>query len=315
MEIPVINRLSSMQNPSLLSRVLSVSGFEASSFWKLGALILAIVASFGTLVNGIKVFIVKIKRVNSIASEPLLKFVVDDYTDSEDETCSLSSSYLDDEEEDSDDDDDEPKLHRYQPMDDDFRVAGGSGRYVESHGENPKPKLRRGFSWADLTGGRSVVKLWDKLGSGLDFDDDGTAGDESYSSVFSVYQTNRDQRIVSLWGGTPAAASKSAPVIVAARRTSGSGDVSLGVWDSRLRRRIPAIFAEWRPQLGKIVGIGCGGVEKVYVRDDASADLTVGDMRNVSSPLTNVTASDMDSWWDADDAVFVEDEQPRGESN
>ncbi|KAG7944056.1 hypothetical protein I3843_15G078800 [Carya illinoinensis] len=300
MEIPVISYLNefelSIPNSSLLSQVLSVSGFEASSIWKVGALILAIVASFSTIVNGIKVFILKIKRDNSIASEPLLKFVDDYDTDSEGETC---SSFSDDGEEDGDDE--EPESHRSQPVDEDFRVAGGSDHYVESYEENRKSKFRRRFSWADFAGGSSVVKLWDNLGLGLDFNDD---DDDSAESLISVYDTNKESRISSVFGGKPVAASTSPSVVVMASRENGSRDgLSLRLWDTRVRCRIPAMLGQWRPQLGKIVGLGYGGFEKIYVRDDATGDLTVGDVRKVSSPLGNVTRSDMDTWWDADAVI------------
>lgn len=282
MEVPVIiNRLNdfeiSLQNPSLLSRVILLS--------KWGALILALVASLSTIVNRLKVLIAKLQRQKSIAKEPLLKFANDDDFDSEDETCSSSSSSLgeDQEEDEDDDDDDKSELDRWRSMDEDFRVAGRSGRYVEGEGHNGKNNFRRRFSWADFAGGRSVVKLWDHLGLGLDFDVD----DDSSESLISVYDTNSSQ--IGRKCLFPAVStSSSSPVIVTAARASGSGGVSLRVWDTRVRCRIPAILAEWtrRPQLGKIVGhVGYGGVEKVYVRDDASGDLTVGDVRNVSSPF------------------------------
>ncbi|XP_018825535.1 uncharacterized protein LOC108994679 [Juglans regia] len=302
MEIPVISCLNELElsipNSSLFARILSVSGFEASSIWKVGALILAIVASFSTIANGINVFILKIKRDNSIASEPLLKFVGDYDTDSEGETCSsLSSSLEDDGEE--DEDDEEPESHRCQPVDEDFRVAGGSDHYVESYEENRKSKFRRRFSWADFAGGRSVVKLWDNLGLGLDFNDD---GDDSAESVISVYDTNKETRISSVFGGKPVAASTSPSLIVMASRENGSRDgLSLRLWDTRVRCRIPAMLGQWRPQLGKIVRVGYGGVEKVYFRDDATGDLKVGEVKKVSSPLGN--GSDMDTWWDADTVI------------
>lgn len=298
MEVPVIiYRLNdfevSLQNPSLLSRVILLS--------KWGALILALVASLSTIVNRLKVLIVKLRRQKLLAKEPLLKLANDDDFDSEDETCSSSSSSLgeDQEEEDDDDDEEKPEWDRWRSMDEDFRVAGGSGRYVEGEGHNRKNNFRRRFSWADFAGGRSVVKLWDHLGLGLGFDVD----DDSSESLISVYDTNREKGICSHIGGEqlfPAVStSSSPPVIVTASRASASGGVSLRVWDTRVRCRIPAIIAEWtrRPQLGKIVGYGgYGGVEKVYVRDDTSGDLTVGDVRNVSSPLASLTGSDVDAW-------------------
>jgi len=60
--------------------------------------------------------------------------------------------------------------------------------------------------------------------------------------------------------------------------------------------------------MGKTLRVESGGVQKVYVRDDGRHGVTVGDMRNVSTPLGNVTESDADTWWDAD-AIVVSDEQ------
>ncbi|KAA8529150.1 hypothetical protein F0562_034051 [Nyssa sinensis] len=86
-----------------------------------------------------------------------------------------------------------------------------------------------------------------------------------------------------------------------------SNEVLLGAYDTRIGHQIPAIYAEWRPSQRNTVGINSGGVEKVYVRDEVTGTLTVGDMRNVKTPLENITESDGDTWWDAD-AVIVSDE-------
>lgn len=311
MEIPVINRISdlefSLPNPSMFSSLFSLSGIEAIRFWKWGALVLALVASFGTIVNGLKVLIVKFRRVSQIASEPLFKLVDDDdiYSSDDDDTCSTSSS-LEDEREDDDGDESES-----EPMDEDFRVSGSGRGIMGSQGQSRKSKLRQRFSWTDLASGRSVVKLWDNLGLGLNFDGDfDSDGDGDDDSVISVYDMNREQRLTSLCGGksrvTAVTTSRS---IVTAADEDVFGNVSLRMWDTRVRCRIPQILAEWGPQLGKknvAVRYG-GGVEKVYVRDDAGEDLTVvGDVRKLSSPLANLTESDVETWWDAD-AVIVPD--------
>lgn len=311
MEIPVFNGISefevSMENPSLLSRVLSDSGLEASSLWTWGALILALLASVGTIVNGIKVFIVKSRSDDSLASEPLQNLVSDEDIEDEEQTSPLSSSSFEVEKE---EDYEEPESNRWRATDEDFRVAGGSGLYEEIDGQNHKSKHRRQFSWTDLACGRSVVKVWDNVGLGLDFEDDGSEFDDYSRRVVSIYDRSREQKIGSFCCGQKAATvSPSPPVILTATRENGPGGISLRVWDSRIRRRIPAMLGEWRPQVGKIVGVGYGGVEKVYVWDDASGNLTVGDVRNVTSPLKNVTVPDVevDTWWDAD-SVIVKDE-------
>lgn len=292
----MINRISdlelSLQNPSMFSRVFSVSSFEVIRFWKWGALVLALVASFSAIMNRVRILIVKFQRASSAASEPLLKLVDDDdiYSsdDDDDDTSSVSSSIEEEEEE---------------PMDEDFRVAGsGRGYFGRSQGQSRNSKLWQRFSWTDLASG-SVVKLWDHLGLGLDFDG------EVDGDLISVYDMNREQRVTSLLGGKSgvmAVSPLNSGSVVTAAEKGVSGNVSLKVWDTRIRCRIPEILAEWGPQLGKkIVAVGYGGVGKVHVRDDDSE--IVGDIRNVTSPLVDLTVSDVDTWWDAD-AFIAPDE-------
>ncbi|XP_075634013.1 uncharacterized protein LOC142606589 [Castanea sativa] len=296
MEIPVINRISdlelSLQNPSMFSRVFSISGFEVIRFWKWGALVLALVTLFSTIMNRVRILIVKFQRASSAASEPLLKLVDDDDDDvysSDDDTSSVSSSIEEEEEEEEEE----------SPMDEDFRVAGsGRGYFGRSQGQSRNSKLWQRFSWTDLASG-SVVELWDHLGLGLDFDGD----------LISVYDLNREQRVTSLLGGKSgvmAALALNSGSVVTAAEKGVSGNVSLKMWDTRVRCRIPEILAEWGPQLGKkIVAVRCGGIGKVHVRDDDSE--VVGDIRNVTSPLVDLTVSDVDTWWDAD-AFIAPDE-------
>ncbi|KAK9998233.1 hypothetical protein SO802_017836 [Lithocarpus litseifolius] len=268
MEIPVINRISdlelSLQNPSMFSRVFPVSGFEVIRFWKWGALVLALVASFSTIMNRVRILIVKFQRASSAASEPLLKLIDDDdiYSsddddDDDDETSSVSSSIEEEEEEEEE-----------EPMDEDFRVSGsGRGYFGRSQGQSRNSKQWQRFSWTDLASG-SVVKLWDHLGLGLDFDG------EVDGNLISVYDMNREQRVTSLLGGRSvvmAVSPLNSGSVVTAAEKAVSGNVSLKVWDTRVRCRIPEILAEWGPQLGKkIVAVGYGGVGKVHVRDDDS---------------------------------------------
>ena len=128
----------------------------------------------------------------------------------------------------------------------------------------------------------------------------------------SFYDINKERNICSIFGSKcdSFTAVSSSPSVVVSSETNLSGHSSLNLWDSRVGFRMPEVFAELRPLLGKIVGVsggGGGGVKKVYVRDDVTGELTVGDIRKVSSPLVNVTESDVDTWWDAD-AVIVDDE-------
>lgn len=308
MEVPVISRLSdfqmglnSWQNPSLLSQITSsVLGIQsvsiAYSFCKWGAVILALVATFGSLINRIKICVIRFRRDGpSLPSIPLLNQLDDDdYSgsddddDEEEETCSSLSSEFEEEEE--DDDETTPSLSSFnwRAVDEDFRVRG-SGHDLDDQLQSGNVRFRRRrsisdiFSLSEIANSKSVVKLWDSIGFGLglDFDD----YDLSTGSM------------------APATSSKSPAMVISAEKYA-SGKTALKIWDTRLRCGIPAVIAEWGPSLGKIVGVGLGEVEKFYVRDDVCDDVTLGDMRKFITPLENVTESDVDTLWDAD-AVIV----------
>lgn len=81
---------------------------------------------------------------------------------------------------------------------------------------------------------------------------------------------------------------------------ANNGSVLLGLYDNRVRRGSPEMRAEW-PSLRcrAVARMFSGGVGKVYVRDDVKRALTVGDLRNVKSPLERLTESGGDMWWDA----------------
>lgn len=315
--------ITSLQNPSFVSQILSLSQipvFQAYGFWKWGALIIAVVASFGTIVSRIKLLVTRLRcrYCSSVVSEPFLRMLDDDdFSDvsedeavDEDEDVSWSSSSSISEFE--DDDDERPSTSgdsNWRHVDENFCVKG-SGHYLDDQGQNRNLRLRRRkslsenrFSWSDFATGKSVVKLWDSLGLGLDHDD--TSG-----KVVSMYDMDKEQKISTVFGGklqAPATATSLSSTILSAE-TRLSGTVSLGVWDTRAGCRIPAMFAEWGPHLGKIVGIASNGAEKIYVRDDVTGVLTVGDLRNVSSPLKKLTDSEVETtWWDAD-AVMVSDD-------
>ncbi|XP_028794060.1 uncharacterized protein LOC114749683 [Neltuma alba] len=307
MEVPVINRikdvhvgLTSLQNPSFSSGVQSLS--FAYTFCKWSALILALVATFGSLINKINVLIVTFRRHSPpLPSIPLLNG--DDYSSSdedeeeEEETSSSLSSPSSEFGEEEDDETTTPSSSLMSPFnwrmagDEDFRVRG-SGHRIDDRLQSGSVRLRRRrsirdiFSLSEIVNSKSVVKLWDSIGFGLslDFEDD----------EISVGSLSRPP---------PAGSSSPSPVVLSAEKNA-SGKTAVKIWDSRLRQRLPAVIAEWKPNLGKIVGVGFGEVEKFYVRDDVHDDVTMGDLRNVSSPLRNVTESDADTWWDTD-AVIV----------
>ncbi|CAN6727700.1 unnamed protein product [Malus baccata var. baccata] len=281
MEIPVLNiitdlpsRLTSLPDPSFLWQSLSFPGIQnvsqAYSLWTWGALVLAILASFGTLIAIINIFVIGLRRLRILDPQPLNQQLHDgEYSDvsDDDDICSASSaSSLSDEdlEPEISFDDESNSIGR----DEQFHVKG-SGYYGDDGVQNRNFGLLRRrsfgghrFSWSDFTAGNSVVKLWDA----------------------------------------------SSPATFLSADPAPSGLVSLGVWDARVGCRIPAILAEWGPQIGRIVGVASGGVEKVYVKDGVTGHLTVGDVRKVASPLGSVTEADVDDTrWDAD-AVVVTDE-------
>ncbi|KAJ6356875.1 hypothetical protein OIU78_004880 [Salix suchowensis] len=165
----------------------------------------------------------------------------------------------------------------------DFRVRGSGNRYIDAQWQN-------------------------RLGLGLNLSN----GSDSRNAVVSFYDINKEQNICSIFGSKcdGFSAVSPSPSVVVSAETNLSGHSSLSLWDSRVGFRMPEVFAELRPILAKVVGVGGGGgggVKKVYVRDDVTGELTVGDLRNVSSPLVNLTESDVETWWDAD-AVIVQDE-------
>ncbi|XP_061974272.1 uncharacterized protein LOC133696183 [Populus nigra] len=329
MEIPVINRISdfetgisSLQNPSFLSQIFALSGAEkihqAYSFWKWGALLLALVASFTTIINRIKILVIRFKNHPFISSPSLITNQEDgDYESETDLSCSSSISLSDEEQE-----EEPPSTSRswwsIDDHDEDFCVRGSGNRYIDDEWQNGNFRLRRRrnssigdfFSLSDFTNERNVVKLWDNLGLGLGFNLNN--GSDSRSAVVSFYDINNERNICSIFGSKcdSFTAVSPSPSVVVSAETNLSGHSSLNLWDSRVGFRMPEVFAELGPMLGKIVGVGGGGgggAKKVYVRDDVTGELTVGDIRKVSSPLVNVTESDVDTWWDAD-AVIVEDE-------
>ncbi|KAK4842771.1 hypothetical protein QYF36_027404 [Acer negundo] len=327
MEIPVINRIiefetnmKALHNPSFASQVLSLS----NTFMKWSALILALIASFTTIINRVKILIIKLQTHPSLASQQLDLIDDDDYDSETASSCSFSEDENDEEEE----EDDETVTTSFR-VDEDFCVRGSGRVYIDEQWRNGNMGLRRRrrrsigdlFSWSEFTGGKSVVKLWEDLGFGLGFDDvdedenDVLRGSDS-GNLFAIYHLNSDRetgKIGSVFSAkreisalVPTSSSSSPAVIVAAAAES-SGRVALRGWDSRIGSRIPAIIAEWRPKLGNVIGVSASGKDKVYVSDDVNSALTVGDMRKVNAPLEDLTEAEVDTWWDAD-AVVVTDE-------
>ncbi|EEF35356.1 conserved hypothetical protein [Ricinus communis] len=329
MEIPVINRIgdfeASLQNPSFLSQAITLSGVEkihqAYGFWKWGALILALVASFSTIINRIKNLIIRIQN-HYLTPSPPPPLTTQQHYDSDTESETSSSSSSDDEQdievEDDEEDEDERCSWRSNDDDDYYSVVKGSGHYIDDQWQNRNLRRRRNSSLQDLfsefRNGKSVVKLWDNLGFGF-----GLNLDNNSRNCVSLHDINKELSLFSILGersDIPAVStSSSSPAVIVSSEANVAGNL-LKVWDTRVGCRIPEILAEWRPRLGKFVGIssGGGGVGKVYVRDDVTGRLTVGDMRKVKSPLVNATETDVDTWWDADGVSVGEEDNGVGSS-
>lgn len=307
MEIPDLNMISDfeagmncLQNPSLISRSFAISGI-GNSFWKWGALILAVVATFGSIIRRIKLLFIYIRTVKPSA-EPLLQYLTDDFDFSDDDDDELSS--------DSSEEDDVTRNPSSfsDRVDRDFGVAGSGFSCFREQGRNGnfRNRRRRGsferFPWADFAAGKSVVKLWDNLSLGYDFDEE-----------VRVWDLNKDLKFPNIFGDSsvvPAMTMGSPAVVLSSEvreNNSNNNDVVLSAYDTRMKGQAPAICASWHAPAAKFLGVNGGGVEKVYVRDNAAGVVTVGDMRNVKTPLGSLTETDGDTWWDAD-AVIADDE-------
>ncbi|WVZ09538.1 hypothetical protein V8G54_014068 [Vigna mungo] len=280
MQVPLIDRindlqvgLNSLQTPSFSSQITTslASVSIAYNFCKWGAVILALVATFGSIINRITIFIIRFRtKAPSLPSIEEYDDVYsstdddDDYENDDDLTYSSSEG--------TDDNDDNKN--------DEFQTQNGTHKRRRSIGDI--------FSLSELANSKSVVKLWDSIGFGLGLD-----FDDYEDGVVSTYDP---------------ASSTASPAVMVSAGEGACGNLAVEIWDTRLRRRKPTVVAEWGPTVGKTLRVESGGVQKVYVRDDGRNGVTVGDMRNVSTPLGNVTESDADTWWDAD-AIVVSDEQ------
>ncbi|KAL6571054.1 hypothetical protein OROGR_000604 [Orobanche gracilis] len=284
---------------------------QVYSFWKWGALIFGIFAAFSSIIRRIKLILIRFHTVkpSSHQNEEMVQF--GDDGDDDDDEISLASS--DDDDHDDERVEDENRLMTsfggQRRFDGDFRVKGTSHlfRNLWRNGH-----LRRRI----CVGGRSefasdisVVRLSDSLGLSLDFDEElrGPLG------VVSTWDCGRGLKENGFPGGVwnipDSAVVATAGLVLSAEGNPKGGGVILGGYDTRMRRCVPALYAEWISSdtaAEKVDGVDKGDVGKVYVRDDSGV-LTVGDVRNVRRPLVCVRESDGSTWWNAD-AVVVENE-------
>lgn len=284
-----------LQNPSFISRF---SSFP--SFWKWGALIFAIFATFGSVIKRIKLILIRLHTVKPSSNQTVY---VSEFSDDDD--VSLASS---DDEQEGEEDRPTTSFRGQHRVDDDFCVRGSILSF-KTQWQNGQLRQRRrrtsGGTWSEFASGKSVVKLWDSLGFTLDIDEDLFNYDPK--NVVSTWDLHHEEKPSDLSGGAwgvPAAV----PTVLFTAEGNEKGDgLILGGYDTRMRSSVPALYAEWRYPAEKVAGVSTAGVGKVYVRDDVSGVVTVGDVRNVRRPLESLRESDGDTWWDAD-AVIVENE-------
>lgn len=336
MEIPEISMISDFQagmnclkNPSLVSRFIPLSGIEkvpqVYSFWKWGAVILAILATFSSVIKRVKLLIIHIRRIKP-SPELILQHLDldldlsdddDDIADVDDNQNSVDSSDYDEE--------DEPITsfwYKSSAGDEDFSVKG-SGNFFRNQWQNANLNLRRRIlgersglelNWADFPAGKNVVKLWDSLGLSLGFD---PFEDSDSESVVSLWDFNKEQKINDIFVGganfpaiSVAAAPSSRTVVLSAKKNEKTnGGVILGAYDTRMKGHVPASYADWSQQHHSTspanVISGISGVDdKVYLRDDdGKGVVTVGDLRKFKKPLETLTEANCDNWCDADAAI------------
>ncbi|XP_057765733.1 uncharacterized protein LOC130986358 [Salvia miltiorrhiza] len=300
MEIPEINMLCDfeagikcLQNPSVNSRI-----FSFPTFWKWGALIFAIFATFSSIIKRIKLIFIRFHTV-----KPCFNQTEDVFEFSDDDDVSLASS---DDEQEGEEDHPTATNRGQHRVDEDFCVRGSILSYKsQSQSGQLRQRRRRSTSggvWSEFACGKNVVKLWDSLGFSLDIDEDLFNYDTN--SVVSTWDCHQGEKTSEFSWGIPVAA----PTVLLTAESNEKGDgVILGGYDTRMRSSVPALFAEWKSPAENVGGVSTAGVSKVYVRDDVSGVVTVGDVRNVRRPLECVRESDGDTWWDAD-AVIVENE-------
>lgn len=274
MEVPIISRI----NPTFfISRLIDLFKSSASpqrSTLKWAALLLVFLFfTFTNIASRLKLLL--FHPFSPISKTPLSSINLYDDDVSDDDDSPRSSD------EDKDDDEDEDEFEKAFPKKGDYDFGyteGQKGKFT---------RCRRGSfgksitSLTELLTG-NVVKFWD------DYDyDHGYDSDSDYNhGPFS--------------GGFAAVASPAGVVVSA--DTGDYNKLGVNLWDARVRRRRPAVHAEWsrRRPTTSVVGVGVGE-GKIYVSDDVEGERLVGDMRMVDSPLTfDDVEDDDDAWWDAD---------------
>lgn len=303
MEVPVLNRitelgahLGSLPNPNFLSRIFT-SFFPSQHFWKWGALIIALLATFTGIINRVKVFIIICRRRTKTTSisEPLYRSL--HCRDS----GGLVSKNLKSPPLSSSESEDENERGWERNNDSNFRVKVSSRFSCELDG-GCHSRLRRRhcnggsngdlFPWPCFGLDRSVVRQWGDVISNSEFE-------ELSGSMISLYDDNEEAEICSIFneGGSLKAVAVSPRRMVVAASEGVSANVSLKLWDTRGRSRTPVVAVEWDSPSRNIVDVYYEDVENVYLRDNGAAGIMVGDVRKASSGSEKLTAGDGGGLW------------------
>lgn len=289
MEIPLLNTIAGFEagitrfeDPSFFSRFVEFSEFlKLHSFWTWGALVLAAIATFSSILHRTKIAFFQLGSRDSAISDPLVRFE----DDPDNESCSALSES---------DCDDPPSTSEVSSFvgDEDFRLLG-SMKSDDDRRKNRNLDLLKGSSSAfyedDCFSG-GVVKLWNELGFGF----------ERSNGRNSMWDLNRGEILRSFMAGrsqVPATTTPSPVVLVSA------GAAGMRIWDARVGSQTLAAAADWQTLRRRVVGIDSGEVGKVCVREHGGS-VVVRDMRNLASPLEEITECDEQTWFDAD-AVMV----------
>ncbi|OIW12931.1 hypothetical protein TanjilG_15851 [Lupinus angustifolius] len=252
--IPMLNHLQN-QNPLFLSHIQLI----AFNSFKWSALVLALLAT-------VRVIITFRRNTTSIALTSINDDDDYDFSDgdenSENDNKTMSSSELEDNEEDGTGKDIRRK-----------------GEYFRFGGETGAESFLRRRSIGHFLSLSEIDNI--RLGFGFD--------DSEEKSVVSIY--NQEQMIHPIRKTTTMAMSNTMPAVVVSAGENLSG---VSIWDTRLRRRMPAVIADW----GAAVPVELNPAEyTMFTSDDGRYCLTVGDISHVRLPFQNVTESYMNPWW------------------
>lgn len=327
MEIPELNiiisdlapGISSLHNPSLFSSEISTPPKlpqHLHGFWKWGALIFTLIATFRAIITRTKLLFLRFctDKFLSPKHPPTQHLYYDSDTNSSSSDSSASS-------EDYQDQDHDPMTPFQQPTNENTKPWVFSG-------------LGLGFGYEEVNSG-NVVAIWDvnrcqRLHSFLPAVFLSSAGMNNEGNVLlggpwasgngcaiDSVNVRSAQASPAKWtacivkpnvfcGSAHYATYLTLAGVILSSRVNRKGNVLLSGYDRRMGREIPVICAEWRwRQMGRVVVFNYG--EKVYVRDDATggALMVVGDIRNAKTPLLeDRTGCDGDAWLDVDAVSF-----------